>query len=72
PAEGDGEQVWGLNIRRRVARRAEVANWARVMPGSDRVVSSFGELVGLRGLGPRRRLELRPYLLTRVLRAPGD
>jgi hypothetical protein len=55
------EQVWGLQVHRNVSRKREQHMWA--FDGSGRVfgVSHFGYVEGLRGLRPRRTLELRPY-----------
>lgn len=68
----DREMTWGVNFRREIARLAEVDTWARLSPNQDRQVSLFGTLTGLRGIRPPRRLELRPYAVSRLRRAPGD
>ncbi len=70
-AEGD-EQVWGINFARVIAREDEQAFWAPVPPTSSRLVSLFGTLHGLENLGPPRRLEITPYLLSRLDRAAID
>jgi hypothetical protein len=55
-------QVWGLNIQRWVPSRNEEVFWA-VMPRTDeRWASLFGDLTGLDGIRPGRRLELLPYV----------
>jgi hypothetical protein len=66
------EQVWGVNFAREIARRNELSFWAHVPPGSGKLVSLFGALRGLRGLEPPRRLEVVPYTMARVTRAPGE
>jgi hypothetical protein len=68
----DREQTWGINFMRRIARRNEESYWAPLRRDADAVVSAFGDLSGLRGLGAPRRLEVQPYALSRVTRAPGD
>ncbi|HKP76135.1 MAG TPA: DUF5916 domain-containing protein, partial [Longimicrobiaceae bacterium] len=68
-AAGAG-QVWGLQLTREVARRSEVDDWSPVRPERSGFVSQFGELTGLRGLRPVRRLEVLPYTVARVTRAP--
>jgi hypothetical protein len=71
-AEEGGAQVWGINFGREIARYDERAYWAKVIPSAGRFVSFAGELTGLRGLKSPRRLELQPYSVARVTRAPGD
>lgn len=61
---------WGLNFRRDIARRNEVAYWAEIPRGTDRFVSIFGELRGLDGVEPGRRLEVLPYTVGRLVREP--
>jgi hypothetical protein len=63
-------QVWGLNFLRQVARRTELAWWAPIPPNSPGVVSMFGELTDIRGLEAPRRLEVLPYTVARLTRAP--
>jgi hypothetical protein len=66
----EGEQVWGVNFRRFIARVNEESFWAPTPPGSGRVVSMYGELHGIRGLEPPRQIEVLPYTVGRVTRAP--
>ena len=68
---GNG-QVWGLQLSREIARYNEVADWSQIHPDRNGFVSQFGELTGLRGLRPVRRLEVLPYTVARVTRAPED
>ena len=69
PADG-GEQTWGVQFFRYVSRRDEWSHWAPWLPTYAGVVSRFGELRGLRGLGAPRRLELMPYSSARLDRQP--
>jgi hypothetical protein len=55
-------QVWGLNIERRVPAQNEQVFWALVSRTEDRWASLFGDLHGIDGIRPRRRLELLPYV----------
>ncbi|MBI4545328.1 MAG: carbohydrate binding family 9 domain-containing protein, partial [Gemmatimonadetes bacterium] len=66
------EYRWGVNFARRIARRNEFSFWAPVPPDASGLVSLFGELTGLRGLRPPRRLELLPYSVARLTREPGE
>jgi hypothetical protein len=65
-------RVWGVQFQRRIARSQEVSFWAHVPRDANGLVSLFGELHGLEGLRPRRNLELLPYSVARVTRAPGN
>jgi hypothetical protein len=56
------EQVWGLNVSRFVPSNKEMDYWVAV-PRTEKVwVSRFGELRGVDGVKPARRLELLPYV----------
>jgi hypothetical protein len=69
PAAG-AEQTWGVQFFRYVSRRDEWSHWAPWLPTYAGIVSRFGELRGLRGLGAQRRLELMPYSSARLDRQP--
>ena len=69
---GDGPQQWGIEFQRDIARNEEKSFWAPILPDVDGVVSRFGKLAGLEGLTSPRRLELEPYVATRLTREPGD
>jgi hypothetical protein len=69
-ASGQGSQVWGLQVSREIARRSETDDWAVVRPDRNGFVSQFGELAGITGLKSARRLEVLPYTLARMTRAP--
>jgi hypothetical protein len=66
-----GERTWGINFRRYVSRADETSDWAPVPRGAGSFVSAAGDLAGLRDLRPARRLEVQPYVLAGVRRAPG-
>lgn len=67
-----GQTTWGVNFSREVARRDELAYWVALLPNQPGFVSRFGALEGVSGVGSAGRLELEPYTLSRVTRAPGD
>ena len=71
PGEGE-EHRWGVNFWRQIARREETAYWAPVPRNRSKLVSAFGDLRGLQGVSAPRRLELQPYSLASVTRAPGN
>jgi hypothetical protein len=58
---GAAKQSWGLQVNRRLFRLEERSTWQRIPKDVDGWVSRFGELRGLDGLRPKRRIELLPY-----------
>jgi hypothetical protein len=70
-ASRGGSQVWGLNFQRQVARANERSFWAPILPDVPGFISREGELEGLVDLPAVRRIELAPYTLGRLTRAPG-
>ena len=69
-------QVWGLNVQRWVPTRNEHVFWSLVPRTEERWASLFGDLVGIDGIRPSRRLEIMPYVAadSRVIGDldPGD
>ena len=65
-------QTWGLNVLRDVARREERSWWSPMLPNEPGFVSRLGTLTGLEGLRSQRRLEVLPYTVASVTRAPGE
>ena len=71
----DGEQIWGLQFYRAVARRDEWTHWVEYKPSAPGFVSTFGELRGLVGLKPPSPIEVTPYASSQVATgadAPGS
>ena len=62
PSEDD--QVWGLQVIRRIRRKAEDTFWAP-LDRRDQVhkMSKAGTLTGFRGVGPGLNLRVKPYAL---------
>jgi hypothetical protein len=56
------EQVWGLNLVRRVPARNEEAFWVLVRRNETGWASRMGRLAGIVDIPPSRRLEISPYL----------
>jgi hypothetical protein len=55
------EQVWGIQVQRRIHRREERSVWQPIPKDEDGWVSKFGELRGIRGIRAQRRIEVLPY-----------
>jgi hypothetical protein len=66
-----GDRPWGVNFFRWIARRREDTQWALIPRASAAWVSHYGELRGVTPSSTPRRLEVVPYTLGRVTRAPG-
>ena len=69
---GPGPEVWGVEFQRRVAATGEDAFWAPLLPDVDGTVSRFGRLDGLDVQRAPRQVEILPYAVTQLNRAPGD
>ncbi len=68
----DEPQTWGVNMQRRIGRNGETSYWSPTPPDASGLVSQFGDLNGIMGLVPSRRLELQPYTAAKVARLQGD
>jgi hypothetical protein len=67
----DGRNTtWGLQVRRRIHRTAELAFWAPYIREESGFVSRFGRIAELEGLTQPRRLEVRPYSVLRARQQP--
>ena len=66
------DHTWGFQVMRDVARRNERDSWSPWTPQSPGFVSRFGDLSGLTSIPSPRRLEVVPYVSTKLTRAPGD
>jgi hypothetical protein len=69
---GAGPETWGLQFQRRIPSTGEDDFWAPILPDVDGFVSRFGRLDGLDVQRAPRQIELVPYALTQLTRAPGD
>src|SRR5215218_1837940 len=67
----NGDGVWGFEVARAVPRVNEQSFWAPLKHDESRIVTRFGELRGMRGLPSPRRLEVLPYTVSGLTRAPG-
>ncbi|HSW28011.1 MAG TPA: DUF5916 domain-containing protein [Longimicrobiales bacterium] len=66
------EQTWGIEFYRTIARRDETSLWAPLSRQESAIVSKFGELRGLQDLKAPRHMEILPYSVARLERAPGE
>ncbi|MGH7615020.1 MAG: DUF5916 domain-containing protein, partial [Gemmatimonadales bacterium] len=63
------EQLWGVNLVRRVPARNEEGYWALVRRNETGWSSRMGRLEGIRDIPSSRRLELSPYVAGNATRA---
>ncbi|MBD0321682.1 MAG: hypothetical protein ICV87_15205, partial [Gemmatimonadetes bacterium] len=56
------EQTWGMNINRWIPSREEDLYWVMVPARQSGYASRFGDLAGLSGVRPVRRVEVMPYV----------
>lgn len=60
------EQVWGLQLTRNVADKAERLQWVLIPVSAAGFSSRFGVLEGIAGIAPTRRIELLPYVASEL------
>lgn len=59
-----GEGTWGLNVRRWIPQKEEDDYWIAIPRSVTAWASRFGELEGIGGVRPERRVEVMPYVST--------
>ncbi len=60
------KQIWGLNVFRQLYRNKELSAWSFIPQDASIPIPYFGELHGLKGIQPRRRIELLPYTVGKL------
>src|SRR3954471_10716131 len=71
-AQKGAERVWGFQIMRDIARRNERDSWSPWKTTDPGFVSFEGDLAGIVDVPTPQRLEVLPYLSTKLTRAPGN
>jgi hypothetical protein len=69
---GVDPQEWGLQVLRSIGRTGEQDAWSPWPRSTPQVVSKFGVVDGIAGLGGRPRLEFLPYVTAGLDHAPVD
>ncbi len=64
------EQVWGINLIRKIRRLRENSFWNPIDPTINALVRQFGDLRGLKNIKPPVRLSLSPYVAGMVNNYP--
>ncbi len=69
---GDDEQVWGMHVWRWIDRLQEESDWEPQSSEGPGILYLFGELRGIRGLPPSRRIEIMPYAVGKLKTFPVE
>jgi hypothetical protein len=69
---GGGSHRFGFNVSRRINRLNETQFWRLPRRNQPGFVSRFGELSGIDGIAPGRRLELLPYTAAQSAWRPSE
>jgi len=59
-------QIWGLQVSRMLHRKTELSLWQHIPKSAPGWTHNFGELQGITGLKPPRRIEFLPYIVGQV------
>ena len=59
----EAEQVWGLQVARLLFRKDELSLWQDIPRDAPGWVHQFGELHGIKGISPKRQVEIAPYVV---------
>jgi hypothetical protein len=65
-------QVWGMHSWRWIDRFGEEDQWTLIPHQGSGRLNHFGELRGIQGLAPHRRIELLPHVLGQVDSLPAE
>jgi hypothetical protein len=60
------EMIWGINFARMIIRKNEESHFVMVPKKESGYVSHFAQLVGLKGIEPKQRFEVLPYLVQKA------
>ena len=65
-------QTWGINFNRWIPERNEDTYWVYTPREETGFVSRFGDLTGIEGIRPSRRIEILPYFASDASFVDGD
>lgn len=58
-------QTWGIHIARRIPQLGEVSEWPYIARTErSNLVARYGQISGIKGIEPRRNIQVRPYALS--------
>lgn len=68
----EGEQLWGLQVFRKLFRNDELSSWQPMKRSGSGSVSQFGIMNGLKNLQSKKTLDIMPYMVARTDRFKKD
>lgn len=68
----DKEQIWGLQMMRRLFIKEERSVWQRIPQDTPGWVSEFGILRGLYDIQPQKQLEIQPFVVNQLDTYPEE
>ena len=66
------EQIWGFQVLRKDFREDERSTWQHIPNNASGWVSNFGNLKGIKGIKPKRQLEIQPYIVANLQSSPAE
>lgn len=60
------EMTWGINLNRDIKRKHEMSFYVMVPRNESGTVSKFADLQGLKGIKPKQRFEILPYIVQKA------
>jgi len=66
------EQIWGLQVNRRLFRNEEQSLWQAIPQDTPGWVSEFGTLRGLKNIQPQKQLEIQPFVVNQYDSYPQE
>ncbi|MBT8298208.1 MAG: carbohydrate binding family 9 domain-containing protein [Maribacter sp.] len=66
------EQIWGMQMHRRLFREEERSLWQHVPQDTPGWVSEYGELRGLMDIQPQKQLEIQPFMVNQLETYPKE
>ncbi len=60
------EMTWGINLNRDIKRKHEMSFYVLVPRNESGTVSKFADLEGLKGIKPKQRFEILPYMVQKA------
>lgn len=64
--ENAKEQTWGLQVQRFLHRKEEMSMWQFIPKDASSHVPLYGRLTGVKGIKPRRQIEIQPYTVIKT------
>ncbi|RNC84487.1 MAG: hypothetical protein ED557_05770 [Balneola sp.] len=70
--DANENQEWGMQFTRRFFRNQERSTWQYFSQEDAGWVSNFGKLHGIRGIKPKRQIEIAPYTVAKAERYEAE